>query len=103
MPRPTATWKALERFVPKYLDPIDGERTHWAGEDGRALDYAIECKHGAQIPKTILKWWAQTVRNAGDRRPLLVLHPPRWKNEESLAVLPLHELRRLLRGSNNSE
>lgn len=103
MPPPTATWKSIERFIPKYLDPEEGERTHWALEDGRALCYAIEAKHGKQIPKTILKWWDQTVRNAGDRRPLLVLHPPRWRMEESLAIIPLHELRRLLHGNDQEQ
>ena len=38
--------------------------------------WAVEVKHGKQIPRTLLKWWGQAEQNAGDgKRPLLVLHP----------------------------
>jgi hypothetical protein len=62
MPPPTGTWKNLERWVAKFFG---GERTHWALEDDRAGPFSFECKHGKQIPKTILKWWAQAETNAG--------------------------------------
>jgi hypothetical protein len=95
MPPPTGTWKNLERWVAKFFG---GERTHWALEDDRAGPFSFECKHGKQIPKTILKWWAQAETNAGERVPLLVLHPPRWKMENSLIVLNVNTFREILRG-----
>lgn len=95
MPKPSSTWKNLERFVAKYLG---GERTHWALEDARAGELAIECKHGKQIPRTILKWWDQAQANAGDRIPVLVMHPPYWKMEKSLVCIELETFRRLCSG-----
>lgn len=93
MPRPTHTWKNWERKVAKYLN---GERTHWALHDARAGIFDIEIKHGKQIPKTLLKWWAQANTNCrDDRLPLLVLHPPQWKLEDCLAIIPLEILRGL--------
>lgn len=95
MPAPPGTWKNLERWVAKYYG---GERTHWALEDDRAGPFSFECKHGAQIPKTILKWWAQAVTNAAGRVPLLVLHPPRWKMEDSLVCMRASTLKGILDG-----
>jgi hypothetical protein len=100
MPKPPDTWRDLERFVADYLD---GERTHWAPEDVRAQGFAVEVKHGKQIPKTILKWWAQAETNRGERQPLLVLHPIGWKREYSLVCLPLKEFKEILDGDDQGQ
>jgi hypothetical protein len=100
MPKPPDTWRDLERFVADYLD---GERTHWAPEDVRAQGFAVEVKHGKQIPKTVLKWWDQALRNAGTRVPLLVLHPLRWKREDSLVCLTLRQLKEILNETGEEE
>ncbi len=55
--------------------------------------WAVEVKHGKQIPRTLLKWWGQAEQNAGDgKRPLLVLHPAGAAYADSLAVLRLADL-----------
>ncbi len=52
--------------------------------------WSVEVKHGKQVPKTVLDWFDQAEKNARDgKRPLLVLHPPRVKYEDSLVVLRL--------------
>jgi hypothetical protein len=93
MPKPPTTWKAVERFVAKYLG---GERTHWALEDARAWTYNIEVKHGKQVPLWLRRAWDQAEKNAGPRTPLLVIHWPRLRREHSLVCMRLDEFRRLL-------
>lgn len=100
MPKPPSTWKNLERWVAKYYG---GERTHWALEDARAQGFAIECKHGKQIPKTILKWWAQAQTNASGRVPMLVMHPLNWPMDQSLVCVDAKTFKELLSDSRNQE
>ncbi len=101
MPRPTSTWKAVERFVAGYLN---GERTHWALEDARTNDFSIEVKHGKQIPKFIQKAWTQAVKNTDATRcPLLVLHWPNCPYDHSLVVLELHDFKRILDGKTGKD
>ena len=87
MPRPPQTWKAVERAVARLLG---GRRCHFEGEDVDAGRWSVEVKHGRQVPKTIIDWFEQAERNTSEgKRPLLVLHPPRVKYEDSLVVLRL--------------
>jgi hypothetical protein len=58
-----------------------------------ASGWAVEVKHGKQIPRTLLKWWGQAEQNAGEgKRTLLVLHPAGTAYADSLAVLRLADL-----------
>jgi hypothetical protein len=101
MPRPTSTWKVLERFVAKYLG---AERTHWSREDARTDTFSIEVKHGKQIPKFIQKAWAQAKRNTDTTRtPLLVLHWPGLRRNRSLVVLELKDFREILNGKTSQD
>lgn len=87
MPRPTKTWKHVERAVARLLGV---RRCHFEGEDVDAGRWSVEVKHGRQVPKTIIDWFEQAERNTSEgKRPLLVLHPPRVKYEDSLVVLRL--------------
>ena len=87
MPRPPKTWKASELRVARLLG---GRRCHFEDSDVEAGGWAVEVKHGKQIPRTVLKWWEQAERNTTEgKRPLLVLHPPRVRYEDSLVVLRL--------------
>ena len=87
MPRPPRTWKAVERAVARLLG---GRGCHFEGKDVDAGRWSVEVKHGRQVPKTIIKWFDQAERNTPEgKRPLLVLHPPRFPYEDSLVVLRL--------------
>lgn len=95
MPKPPKTWKAVELAVARLLG---GRRCHFEAADAQAGPWAIEVKHGKQIPKTILKWWTQARTNAIlGRKPLLVLHPPKAEYQDSLAVIRLGDLADFLR------
>ena len=90
MPRPTKTWRAVERAIARLLG---GRRCHFEGKDVDAGEWSVEVKHGRQVPKTIIDWFGQAEQNAGDRkRPLLVLHPAGAAYADSLAVLRLADL-----------
>ncbi len=85
MSRPPQMWKAVERAVARLLG---GRRCHFERQDVDAGWWSIEVKHGKQVPKTVLDWFAQSERNTPEgKRPLLVLHPPRVRYEDSLVVL----------------
>jgi hypothetical protein len=53
MPRPPKTWKAAELAIARLLK---GRRCHFEGRDVDAKVWAVEVKHGRQIPRTLLKW-----------------------------------------------
>jgi hypothetical protein len=94
VPRPPQTWKAVERAVARLLG---GRRCHFEGQDVECERFSVEVKHGGQIPSTVLKWWAQAERNTRDgKQPLLVLHPSGAEYAESLAMVRLADLLRLL-------
>lgn len=62
----------------------------------RPEDWAVEVKHGKQIPRTLLQWWKQTQQNTPEgKRPLLVLHPAGAAYADSLAVVHLADLAEL--------
>ena len=87
MPRPRKTWKAAELKVAWLLG---GGRFHFEGEDVNAGEWSVEVKQGKQVPKTVLAWFEQAECNTPEgKRPLLVLHPPRFPYEDSLVVLRL--------------
>ena len=85
MSRPPQTWKHAERAVARLLG---GRRCHFERQDVDVGEWSVEVKHGRQVPKTIIDWFDQAEKNARDgKRPLLVLHPPRVRYEDSLVVL----------------
>ncbi len=88
---PTDTWKAVERGVAKLLG---GRRVGILGNhDVEAEYWDIEVKHGKQIPKTLLKWWAQAQTNTREgQRPMLILHYPRQKLKDCLVIVKLGDL-----------
>ncbi len=77
----------MERAVARLLG---GRCCHFEGQDVDAGWWSIEVKHGRQVAKTIINWFAQSKRNTPEgKRPLLVLHPPRFPYEDSLVALRL--------------
>ncbi len=93
MPRPPKTWKAAERAVARLLG---GRRCRFEAQDVDAGPWAVEVKHGRQIPRTLLKWWGQAEHNtAQGKRPLLVLHAHRADYADSLAIVRLADLAKL--------
>lgn len=98
MPKPPATWKNIERAVCAYLG---WERTHWALPDGRGQGYALEVKHGKQIPKWLLKMWGQAKTNAEglDLIPVGVCHPPRYAIDECIVCMSLKHFKELINDS----
>lgn len=54
MPRPPKTWKAVERAVARLLG---GRRCHFEGQDVETGDWAVEIKHGKQVPRTVPRWY----------------------------------------------
>lgn len=94
MPKPPSTWKAVERAVAQMLKI---ERTHWAPDDCRGNGVSVEVKHGKQIPKFVTKTWQQCIDNCpAEHMPIVVLHPSGWRYDESLAIIRMEDLRRLL-------
>jgi hypothetical protein len=93
MPCPPKTWKKAELAVARLLG---GRRCHFEVSDVEAGGWAVEVKHGRQIPRTLLKWWGQAEQNAGDgKSPLLALHPTGAAYADSLAVVRLADLAEL--------
>lgn len=102
---PTTTWKGVERAVAALLD---GRRVPSSGNGAikgdvvqmRLLPGAIaEVKHGAHVlrtgPKALSAWLAEAERDAATAATLgavLVLHPPRARVVDSLAILRLGTL-----------
>ena len=100
MAQPPKTWKAAERAVARLLN---GRRCHFERQDVDAGPWAVEVKHGRQIPRTLLKWWAQTQANStGGKTPMLVLHPHGTDYADSLALVRLADFARAARGGEGS-
>jgi len=91
VPKPTNTWRSIERGVAKLLH---GRRVGILGNQDVETDlFDVEVKHGKQVPKTIGKWWKQALRNCReDKKPLLVMHYPRQRLEDSLVIVRLRDL-----------
>ena len=79
-----------ERAVVRLLG---GRGCHFEGKDVEAGCWAVEVKHGRQIPRTLLRWWRQARRNTPTgKKPLLVLHPHGVGYPDSLAIVRLSDL-----------
>lgn len=88
---PPKTWKAAELAIARLLN---SRRCHYEGPDVDCAEWAVEVKHGRQIPRTVLKWWEQAQKNTpAGKRPLLVLHPLGTRYEDSLAIVKISELK----------
>jgi len=88
-------WKAIELEICKVFG---GSRSGPVGKDGPdcadTAHYAIQIKHGRQIPKTIQKFMEQTLRDATQGSlPTLVMHAHGTAIDESLIVFRLKEFR----------
>ena len=90
-----ARWKSIERLLCRIFN---GERSGPVGKDGsdcRGTEpFAIQVKHGKQIPKGIQKFMAQTVRDAPKGTlPTLLMHAHGAPIEETLVVFRLGDYR----------
>ena len=89
------TWKAVELAICRIFG---GERAGAVGKDGPdccgTAPYAVQVKHGKQVPKTIQTWMEQASRDATQGSlPVLVMHPHGEAIEDSLVVMRLREFR----------
>ena len=88
-------WKAIELAICR---AFGGNRSGPVGKDGPdcvdTAPYAIQIKHGRQVPKTIQKFMEQTLRDAAQGSlPTLVMHAHGTAIDESLVVFRLKEFR----------
>jgi hypothetical protein len=86
-------WKAIELKICRLFG---GERSGPVGKDGPDCRdtgiFAIQVKHGKQIPAGIQHFMEQTVRDAPrDKLPTLVMHPYGKSVGESLVVFRLKD------------
>lgn len=89
------TWKQIELKIAKVFG---GKRAGPVGKDGPDViecdPFAIQVKHGKQIPATIQKFMDQTVRDAPKGTlPTLIMHPYGRSIGESLVVFRLSDFR----------
>ena len=90
-----ARWKSIERLLCRIFN---GERSGPVGKDGPDCTgtgmFGIQVKHGKQIPKTIQKFMAQTVRDCPPGQlPTLLMHAYGAPIEETLVVFRLGDFR----------
>jgi len=94
-------WKKLERKVAKNLHgrriPCSGVSSDFKG-DVETDSYLIDCKHGKQIPKTIISWFEKIKKDAEKvgKEPALVLKP-KGKHYE-LVVISMQNFKKLVEG-----
>lgn len=110
------TWKSFESFIGRFLTALHGRakpsrrvpvtgRTRGDAPDVDDPVFAIEAKHGRQIPKLLLTAMAQAdaaaafylKRDEGERIPMVVMHPHGGRNEESLVIFRIKDLPRIIR------
>jgi len=89
------TWKTVELHICRMFG---GKRSGPVGKDGPDCectgDFAVQIKHGEQIPATIQKWMAQTERDAPKGSlPTLVMHAYGKSIGDSLVVFRLKDFR----------
>lgn len=96
----------MERAIAAILGgervPVTG-RTMGSAPDIAHHRYALEVKHGHQIPRLLIKAMAQAIaaadhyrkRMEGDRIPMVVLHPHGAPYTDSLIVIRISDLERL--------
>jgi hypothetical protein len=75
-----------------------GERSGPVGKDGPDCcgtePFAVQVKHGKQIPKKIQKYMEQTVGDCPEGLiPTLVMHPYGRSIDDSLVVIPLKDFK----------
>lgn len=95
---PDKTWKAMERKVAKTLCgkriPVSGAAPGFKGDVSHPV-FFIECKHGKQIPKTIVSWFRKAEKqNTTGKATMLVVKPKGMHGE--LVIMRLEELARML-------
>ena len=88
-------WKAIEGLLCRIFG---GSRVGAVGDEGcdckDTAPFAIQVKHGKQIPKGIQKFMAQTVRDAPKGTlPTLLMHAHGAPIEETLVVFRLGDFR----------
>lgn len=98
MPRPTQTWKTIERNVSRITG---GKRViekggHSMAEDVSHPVFSIEVKTGRSLP-SIYATYAQAKRNAPDGKVPLAIHH-RHGDSKYYAILDLADLMRLTGG-----
>lgn len=75
--------------------PVTG-RTIGSAPDIKHPLYALEVKHGRQIPALVIKAMRQAVASVrGDQIPMVVLHPEGARYDDSLIVIRFGDLARL--------
>ena len=87
---PDKTWKAFERKVAKILGgkriPSSGAAPGFKGDVEHPL-FFIECKHGLQIPKTIVSWYLKAKEQAKKESKIpIVVMKPKGKHEEYVVI-----------------
>ena len=83
-------WKAFERKVAKILGgkriPSSGAAPGFKGDVEHPL-FFIECKHGLQIPKTIVSWYLKAKEQAKKESKIpIVVMKPRGKHDEYVFI-----------------
>ena len=91
----TSTWKNIERAICKIFG---GSRSGPVGKDGPdcagTTPFAIQVKHGKQIPKGIQKFMQQTIADCPKGQiPTLVMHAHGTSIDESLVVMRLKDFK----------
>jgi len=90
---PDRAWKATERRVGALLGgrrvPVTG-RQRGSAPDVEHVDYSIEVKHRAKLPRWILEAMDQANKAAsGAQLPIVVLHQSGDRFAEALVVIKL--------------
>jgi hypothetical protein len=72
--------------------PVTG-RTIGSAPDIKHPLYALEVKHGKQIPALLVKALKQAVASVrGNQIPMVIMHPEGAKYEDSLVIIYLRDL-----------
>jgi len=93
-----------KRHERKIAELLGGKRTGvLGGEDVLHPVYAVECKSREKIPKWFAKFWEQTLRNAKDKIPMLVIHKLNQKHEDDWIVVRLKDFLALTEPTDEGE
>lgn len=86
--------KNAELGVARYLG---AKRQHFEKEDLEHPVLSIQVKHRKQLPKSLVDWMSQAESDAANGKiPCAVLHEERQRYEDSLVVLRLRDLKKIL-------
>jgi hypothetical protein len=71
-------------------------RTRGSAPDIKHPWYALEIKHGKQIPALLIKAMAQAVASVrGDQIPMVVFHPHGADYDDSFVIVKISDLEKL--------